>query len=78
MFLCTWLDQGSLRDHFGRAGETTETSKMKENERFYGFTDFRGKPARRGGERHAPASQVTAGWDWERILASPDIALDVL
>jgi hypothetical protein len=24
------------------------TGKLKENKRFYGFTDFRGKPAKRG------------------------------
>jgi hypothetical protein len=26
---------------------------MKENERFYGFTEFRGKPAGRGRDSHA-------------------------
>ena len=39
----------------------SETGKLKENKRFYGFTDFRGKPARRGRGRHGPANQVTAG-----------------
>ena len=57
MFLWTGLDQGCLRDHFRRARDL----KMKENKRFYGFTDFRGKPARRGRERHASENQVTAG-----------------
>ena len=36
---------------------------MKENERFYGFTDLRGKPEKRGRERHASANQVTAAPD---------------
>ena len=34
---------------------------MNEDRRFYGFTDFRGKPARRGRGRRASANQVTAG-----------------
>ena len=57
MFLWTGLDQGCLRDHFRRARDL----KMKENKRIYGFTDFRGKPGRRGRGRHASANQVTAG-----------------
>ena len=46
-----------FRDHFRRARDL----KMKENKRFYGFTDFRGKPERRGKGSHRPANQVTAG-----------------
>ena len=57
VFLWTGLDQGCLRDHLRRARDL----KMKENKRFYGFTDFRGKPARRGRVGHAPGNQVTAG-----------------
>ena len=34
---------------------------MKENERFYGFTDFRGPAAQRGREGRGSANQVTAG-----------------
>ena len=34
---------------------------MKENERFYGFTDFRGPAAQRGRMSHASTNQVTAG-----------------
>ena len=34
---------------------------MKESERFYGFTDFRGKPEKRGRGGHGSANQVTAG-----------------
>ena len=37
------------------------TSKMKGNERFYGFTDFRGKLARRGRGSRGSENQVTAG-----------------
>ena len=57
MFLWTGLDQGCFRDHFRRARDL----KMKENKRFYGFTDFRGKPERRGRGSHRPTNQVTAG-----------------
>ena len=35
------------------------TGKMKENKRFYGFTDFRGKLAGRGRDSRATANQVT-------------------
>ena len=41
----TGLDQGSLRHHFRRVRDL----KMKKNKPFYGFTDFRGKPEKRGG-----------------------------
>ena len=34
---------------------------MKENERFYGFTEFRGKPAGRGRDSRASTNQITAG-----------------
>ena len=57
MFLWTGLDQGCVRDHFRRARDL----KMKENQRFYGFTDFRGKPERRGRWSRGTANQVTAG-----------------
>ena len=38
------------------------TSKMKENKRFYGFTEFRGKLAGRGREGRGPTNQITAGY----------------
>ena len=57
MFLSTGLDQAVFRDWSGASG----ASKLKENERFYGFTDFRGKPEKRGRGSRAPANQVTAG-----------------
>ena len=38
-----------------------DVKNEEENERFYGFTDFRGKPARRGRGSRATANQVTAG-----------------
>ena len=41
--------QGLVRAASGTTLGVLGTSKMKENERFYGFTDFRGKPAKRGG-----------------------------
>ena len=44
VFLWAGLDQGSLRNHFGDVRDRN----LKENKRFYGFTDFRGKPAGRG------------------------------
>ena len=40
--------QGSISTASGTTLGVQGTSKMKENERFYGFTDFRGKPAGRG------------------------------
>ena len=40
--------QGSVRAASGTILGVLRTSKMKENERFYGFTEFRGKPAGRG------------------------------
>ena len=47
MFLWTGLGQGCLRDYFTRACDV----KNEGNERFYGFTEFRGKPqAGREGE----------------------------
>ena len=57
VFLWAGLVQGCLRNHSGASG----TWKLNENRRFYGFTDFRGKPARRGRGRRASANQVTAG-----------------
>ena len=35
---------------------------MKENKRFYGFTEFRGKLAGRGREGRGPTNQITAGY----------------
>ena len=46
-----------LRECFGAPW----TWKMKGNDRFYGFTEFRGIPAERGRDRHGPQNQVTAG-----------------
>ena len=53
--------QGLIRAASGTTFGVPGTRNLKENKRFYGFTDFRGKPARRGRGRHAPANQVTAG-----------------
>ena len=53
--------QGSIRAASGTTLSVLGTSKMKENEHFYGFTDYRGMPAGRGRERRAPANQVCAG-----------------
>ena len=53
--------QGLVRAASGTTLGVLGTSKMKDNERFYGFTDFRGMLARRGRGRHASVSQVTAG-----------------
>ena len=52
---------GSIRACSGTTLGVLGTSKMKENERFYGFTDFRGKPEERGRCSRASANQVTAG-----------------
>ena len=57
VFLWAGLDQGCLRDHFRRVRDL----KTKKNKRFYGFTDFRGKPEKRGRCSRATANQVTAG-----------------
>ena len=54
--------QGSSRAASGTTLGVLGTSKMKENERFYGFTDFRGKPERRGRWSRGTANQVTAGY----------------
>ena len=50
--------QGSIGAASGTTLGVLETSKMKENERFYGFTDFRGKPAGRGRGRRGPAESA--------------------
>ena len=52
--------QGSVRAASGTTLGVLATSKMKENERFYGFTDFREPAAHRGRDSHATANQVTA------------------
>ena len=45
---------------------------MKENERFYGFTDFRGPAAHRGRDGRASTNQVTAGTSFRaRPFARP-------
>ena len=53
--------QGSIRAASGTTLGVPGASKMKKNERFYGFTDLRGKMAERGRGGHATANQVTAG-----------------
>ena len=52
---------GSIRACSGTTLGVLGTSKMKENERFYGFTDFRGPAAHRGRDSRATTNQVTAG-----------------
>ena len=42
------MAQGSVRAASGTTLGVLGSSKMKENERFYGFTEFRGKAAGRG------------------------------
>ena len=59
--MCSY-GQGSVRAASGTTLGVLETSKMKENERFYVFTDYRGPAAQRGRERHRSANQVTAGF----------------
>ena len=61
--------QGSVRAASGTILGVLRTSKMKENERFYGFTEFRGKPAGRGRDSHATLNQVTAGFIHASILS---------
>ena len=56
-----FFGQGSIRAATGTTLGVLGTSKMKENKRFYGFTDFRGKPEKRGRCSRATANQVTAG-----------------
>jgi hypothetical protein len=53
--------QGSIRAASGTTLGVLGTSKMKKNERFYGFTDYRGPAAQRGRDGHASKNQVTAG-----------------
>ena len=57
MFLSTGLDQAVFRDWSGASG----ASKLKENERFYGFTDLRGHLISWGRGRRGTTNQVTAG-----------------
>ena len=52
--------QGSIGAASGTILDVLKTSKMKENERFYGFTDFRGPAAHRGRDSHAPSNQIAA------------------
>ena len=52
--------RGSIRAASGTTLGPPGTRKLKENRRFYGFTDFRGKPAGRGRGSHRPPNQVTA------------------
>ena len=58
--MCSY-GRGSTKAGSGTTLGVLWTSKMKENERFYGFTDFRGKPEKRGRGSHASVNQVTAG-----------------
>ena len=53
--------RGSIRAASGITLGPPGTRNLKENRRFYGFTDFRGEPARRGRGGHGSANQVTAG-----------------
>ena len=53
--------QGSIRAALGTTLGVLGTSKTKENERFYGFTEFRGKPAGRGREGRGSLNQDIAG-----------------
>ena len=53
--------QGSIRAASRTTLGVLRTWKMKGNERFYGFTDYRGPAARRGRDRRASKNQVTAG-----------------
>ena len=59
--MCSY-GQGSIRAASGTTLGVLGTSKMKGNEWFYGFTDFRGPAAQRGRERHGTLNQVTAGY----------------
>ena len=59
--------QGSVRAASGTTLGVLGTSKMRENERFHGFTDFSGNPARRGRDGHGPKNQVTAGTESRRL-----------
>ena len=54
--------QGSIRAASRTTLGVLRTWKMKGNERFYGFTDYRGPAARRGRDRRASKNQVTTGW----------------
>ena len=45
--MCSY-GQGSIREASGTTLGVSRTESLKENKRFYGFTDFRGEPARRG------------------------------
>ena len=57
-YICSY-GQGSVRAASGTTLGVLGTSKMKENKRFYGFTDFRGKPAGRGRNSHATLNQAS-------------------
>ena len=58
--MCSY-GQGLIRAASGTTLGVQGTSKMKENERFYGFTEFRGKPAGRGREGRGSLNQYIAG-----------------
>ena len=60
--------QGSIRAASRTTLGVLGTSKMKENERFYGFTDYRGPAAQRGRDSRGSANQVTAGKLSVRLL----------
>ena len=45
---CVSVDRAYIRAASGTTFGVPGTYSLKENKRFYGFTDFRGKPDRRG------------------------------
>jgi hypothetical protein len=53
--------QGSIRGQPQEPLRGVWDRKREGKQAIYGFTDFRGKPARRGRGSHAPLNQVTAG-----------------
>ena len=48
---------------------------MKENERFYGFTEFRGKAVGRGRDGHGSENQINAGLEVESGLATVEYSI---
>ena len=55
------FSHGAIREASGTTLGVSGTGNLKENKRFYGFTDFRGKPEKRGRGSRASMNQVTAG-----------------
>ena len=62
VFLWTGLDQGCFRNHFWGARDLQ-------------FTDFRGKPDRRGRVGRATGNQVTAGHPWWSPTPGPALQI---